>query len=161
VNRCDPQGLFIRRWLPELAALTNDQLGSPPPLASYPAPILDYDQARRLRLDTLSAQRLRSTSLQQNLARLPERFTPFGAERIAGASIGWSEQPQQELQPLAVAIDSLDAQGWTALMSWFSGSSRTTGSRAGAASASRKGSSSRRRSAKPAPGQLSLDLGSL
>jgi deoxyribodipyrimidine photo-lyase len=158
VDRCDPQGLFIRRWLPELRALTNDQLGSPPTMADYPAPILDYESARRLRLETLQEQRLHIGDVQTAMARLPRHLHPFGYERITQADVAWADlwgyQPPHALQPSAVDLERLDPAGWKALMSWFSGSSRTNG-------ATRPQTSGRRRSRRtqPSPGQLSLDLG--
>ena len=156
VNRCDPHGLFIRRWLPELQALTNDQLGSPPLTADYPAPILDYDSARRLRVETLEAQRLRIGDVQAAMARLPRHLHPFGYERIAEADVAWADlwaqQPDAELQPRAVNLEELDPQGWRALMSWFSGSSR-------AGADQRRPATSRSRRRRDSPGQLSLNLG--
>ena len=158
VDRCDPQGLFIRRWLPELQALTNDQLGSPPAMADYPAPVLDYDTARRLRQETLQQQRLSIGDIQSAMARLPSHLHPFGYERIAQAEVAWADlwvhQPPSSLQPSAIDLERLDPVGWRALMSWFSGSSRTTGSRT-----TQPASRSRSRRAQQSPGQLSLDLG--
>jgi hypothetical protein len=62
-----------------------------------------------------------------------------------------------------VDLDRLEPAGWRALMSWFSGSSRTNGTSrsrsntSGSRSSGRSGSRSRR--AQTSPGQLSLDLG--
>ena len=171
VNRCDPHGLFIRRWLPELQALTNDQLGMPPAMADYPAPILDYESARRLRLETLESQRRQIGDVASAMARLPRHLHPFGYKRIAKADVSWAdlwaEQPAEELQPTAVNLERLEPAGWRALMSWFSGSSRTNGSRdapdenddPSAAIRSRRASGpSRSRRRRDSPGQLSLDL---
>jgi deoxyribodipyrimidine photo-lyase len=160
VDRCDPQGLFIRRWLPELRGLTNDQLGSPPSMADYPAPVLDYEQARRLRLESLEGQRLQIGDVQAAMARLPRHLHPFGYQRIAGCDVAWADvwthQPPSALQPSAVDLERLDSTGWKALMSWFSGTSRTNktnnSSRTGAAKRSRS------RRGQESPGQLSLDL---
>jgi deoxyribodipyrimidine photo-lyase len=161
VDRCDPQGLFIRRWLPELRGLTNDQLGTPPAMADYPAPVLDYETSRRLRLEALEQQRLQIGAVQSAMARLPSRVHPFGYQRIAGCEVGWADlwaaQPPSALQPSAVDLDQLDPAGWSALMSWFSGSSRTNGT--SRSSTNKRASSSRSRRAQPSPGQLSLDLG--
>jgi deoxyribodipyrimidine photo-lyase len=161
VDRCDPQGLFIRRWLPELRGLTNDQLGAPPAIADYPTPVLDYEQSRRLRLESLEGQRLQIGDVQAAMARLPRHLHPFGYQRIAGCDVAWADmwthQPPSALQPSAVDLERLDPAGWKALMSWCSGTSRTsktnTSSRTGAAKRSRS------RRGQESPGQLSLDLG--
>lgn len=52
-RRFDPQGKFIRNYVPELAATTNDALLSPDGIAAkhYPLPVVDYKTARA---DTLS-----------------------------------------------------------------------------------------------------------
>ncbi len=42
VDRCDPEGTFIKRWVPELAHLPPECLGCPPSIKGYPAPILNY-----------------------------------------------------------------------------------------------------------------------
>jgi deoxyribodipyrimidine photo-lyase len=50
----DPQGAYLRRWLPELAGLPLDELHQPwkppTPPEAYPAPVVDHAQARRLAL---------------------------------------------------------------------------------------------------------------
>ena len=148
VDRCDPQGLFIRRWLPELAELTNDQLGCPPPMAAYPKPILDYDSARRRRLETLERQRQQIGDVRQAMARPPRDGQ--------GAAL--------DLFPTAVDLDNLEPRQWSALLTWFR-PGRSSDTRSGAASGSRgsdrngTGPSPRRSKARrDAPGQLSLDL---
>jgi hypothetical protein len=136
-------------------------------MADYPAPVLDYETSRRLRLETLEQQRLQIGAVQSAMARLPSHLHPFGYQRIAGCEVGWADlwatQPPSALQPSAVELDRLDPTGWRALMSWFSGSSRASGTSrssnnaSGGRSSSRSGSRSRR--AQTSPGQLSLDLG--
>lgn len=57
VQRHDPEGVFLRKWLPELAQLPNTHLAEPWKMtaleqgfygcqigADYPAPVVDYDQ---------------------------------------------------------------------------------------------------------------------
>lgn len=122
VDRCDPQGLFIRRWLPELAHLTNDQLGSPPPLEGYARPVLDYERARRRRLAELREQRRQWR--RDAYSPLPADLTPFGAERIEGARVDWARQPSPQLFPAALPVQELDPQARRHLASWF-GSGRT------------------------------------
>jgi len=46
----DPTGAYIRRWVPELAPLEDDEIHDPPPLAreatGYPAPIVDRTRTK-------------------------------------------------------------------------------------------------------------------
>ena len=139
VDRCDPQGLFIRRWLPELAGLTNDQLGAPPPMADYPRPILDYDSARLRRLEILERRRLQIRDPSAAMARLPAAMP--------------------ELFPAALDLDQLDPAHWRALLSWFQPGRRPVDAVPADGSAA-AAPPTRRRSARRAgaPGQLSLDL---
>jgi deoxyribodipyrimidine photo-lyase len=162
VDRCDPQGVFIRRWLPELRGLTNDQLGTPPAMADYPAPVLDYETARKRRLESLEQQRLQISDVKAVMARLPSQLHPFGYQRIAESDVAWADvwasRSPAELQPSAMDLERLDPAGWRALMSWFSGSNNSRGgSAAKPAHKQPRARSTRRR--EPSPGQLSLDLG--
>jgi deoxyribodipyrimidine photo-lyase len=120
VDRCDPQGLFIRRWLPELADLTNDQLGAPPPRSDYPAPLLDYASARRRRLERL--ERRRRTPERDPLAGLsplPADLRPFAAERFPGVDLAWAAPGSIALVPAPLDLESLDGPERRALASWL------------------------------------------
>lgn len=154
VDRCDPQGVFIRRWLPELAALTNDQLGSPPAMAAYPRPLLDYDRARRRCLARLTAQRQQWRP--HGFSPLPADLTPFAAERIEGSAVDWARQHAPQLYPAALPLEQLDGPALRDLASWF-GPSRSLQSRTPQAPARRPPSSGRRRSA-GADGSIQLEL---
>lgn len=46
-ERFDPNGDFIRNWLPELAHLSNKQIHNPPAMSSYPRPIVDLSASRK------------------------------------------------------------------------------------------------------------------
>lgn len=46
-ERFDPDGTFIRQWVPEVAHLSGKTLHQPPPLPNYPAPLVDVSASRR------------------------------------------------------------------------------------------------------------------
>lgn len=46
-ERFDPSGDFIRKWVPELAHLSNRQIHNPPVMDNYPAPIVDLSMSRK------------------------------------------------------------------------------------------------------------------
>lgn len=69
-KKFDPEGTYVRRWIPEIAGLATDRihapwLGSPAELAragvelgvTYPAPIVDHAEARAQALEALSTIR--------------------------------------------------------------------------------------------------------
>ncbi len=121
VDRCDPEGIFIKRWVPELAHLPAEQLGQPPPVKGYPAPILDYKQARKRRVQQLERQRqlfLQQENVVPYLARLPEILVPFGADRYS-SEVSWAQEPIADLFPLALDLDALDLEQAHALRTWF------------------------------------------
>lgn len=122
VDRCDPDGLFIKRWVPELAHLSPAQLGSPPPVKGYPAPILDYREARQRRVQTLEKQRglfLSADNLIPFLGRLPDDLTPFGAERY-DSDVAWVPSSGiGDLFPMALDLDALTTDQAKMLRTWF------------------------------------------
>ncbi|MDB9526446.1 FAD-binding domain-containing protein [Oscillatoria sp. CS-180] len=121
VDRCDPNGAFIKHWVPELAHLPTHQLGIPPQTKGYPAPILDYRTARQKRVQQLEEQRGRFLC-QENvvpyLADLPEDLTPFGSDRYP-SEITWAQNPVEGLFPEPLNISQLDLQQAKALRTWF------------------------------------------
>ncbi|MFM7427358.1 MAG: FAD-binding domain-containing protein [Elainella sp.] len=123
VNRCDPEGQFIKRWLPELAHLPLHQLGTPPPVQGYPAPILDYRQARQRRVKQLEQQRQQlrgQENLLPDLARLPASLVPFGSDRFASETAWANLEPSpSDLFPAPLDLDSLDFEQAVLLRTWF------------------------------------------
>jgi deoxyribodipyrimidine photo-lyase len=121
VDRCDPQGLFIKRWIPELANLPPEQLGSPPSLQRYHPPILDYQKARQQRVKQLEQQRQgfrQQTNVLPFLAPMPDCWTPFGSDRRVD-EMGWASWPQREMFPPALDLANLTDEQAQALRSWL------------------------------------------
>jgi deoxyribodipyrimidine photo-lyase len=121
IDRCDPEGKFIKRWLPELADLPVSQLGSPPTIGGYPRPILDYKQARQTRVKQLEAQRQhfrQQKDVAPFLARMPESWEPFGSDRFE-SEIRWAAQKEKGLFPKAIDLDHLSSEETQALRTWF------------------------------------------
>jgi deoxyribodipyrimidine photo-lyase len=121
IDRCDPQGKFVHRWLPELVHLKPQQLGAPPPIKGYPAPILDYSTARARREKRIDDQRyeiIHSPNVVSLITRMPEDVTPFGADWVP-SDVSWAQQPIESLFPFAIDLDSLDRVQAKQLRTWF------------------------------------------
>lgn len=121
VDRCDPDGLFIKRWVPEVAHLPPEQLGLPPQLKDYPPPILTYKTARYHRVKQLERQRrvfMHQEDILPYLSRLPEDLTPFEATRF-NSEVEWAQLPHTELFPPPLDLDALDLEQAKALRTWF------------------------------------------
>ncbi len=121
IDRCDPEGHFIKRWVPKLAHLPPGYLGRPPAVKGYPAPILDYKTARRRRVQQLERQRqqfLTQSNILPFLSRLPVHVTPFGSDRVPSFT-NWADLPQPDLFPAALDLDTFTLEQATALRTWF------------------------------------------
>ncbi|MGA7936239.1 MAG: deoxyribodipyrimidine photo-lyase [Kovacikia sp.] len=127
VDRCDPEGTFIKRWLPELKNLPPQCLGSPALIKGYPAPIVDYKPARRLRVQQLERQRqlfLNQENIVSFLSRLPTDLRPFGSDRFP-SEVSWATLPAPDLFPPPLDLNSLDREQSKALRTWFVASGET------------------------------------
>ncbi|TVP68319.1 MAG: deoxyribodipyrimidine photo-lyase [Leptolyngbya sp. LCM1.Bin17] len=121
VDRCDPDGVFIQRWVPELTDVPPAQLGSPPTLSGYPAPILNYKAARQRRVKQLEAQRgqfLNASNLLPFLAHMPQDLTPFGSD-LHGGEVSWAATPSPALFPPPLPLADLGPAEAKALRTWF------------------------------------------
>lgn len=157
VDRCDPDGHFIKHWVPELAHLPAAALGLPPRVKGYPAPILDYKAARHQRVQHLHRQRqafLQQEYLLPHLARLPESYLPFGSDRFT-SEVAWVQNDDRALFPPPLDIDALTIEQARQLRTWFVTSTEVA---AGQSASSRQSfRQSSRQSPQPAAGiQLSL-----
>jgi len=120
VDRCDPDGAFIKHWIPELAHIPAEKLGNPPKVKGYPTPILDYKQARQKRVQQLEKQRgrfLNSENVVPYLAQLPQDLTPFGSDRHP-SNIVWAQTPAT-LFPAPLDLTALNSDQAQALRTWF------------------------------------------
>jgi len=46
-ERFDPEGIFLRKWIPELSNLSNKQIHNPPLVEGYPSAIVDLSKSRK------------------------------------------------------------------------------------------------------------------
>ncbi len=121
IDRCDPQGRFVYRWVPELAHLKPEQLGVPPQTKNYPAPILDYVEARSRRANRLQDLRhdvIHAPNVLPWVTRMPENVTPFGTDLFL-SEVGWAQAPVGELYPTALNLDDMDSYQAKQLRTWF------------------------------------------
>ena len=121
VDRADPDGEFIRRWVPEVAHLPSAQIGEPQRVRGYPAMMLEWAGARREAVTRLGVRRaalIGASDLRGQIQALPDTLTPFAAQSGLH-EYGWALQPLSGLQPAALELGSLDGAGVLALRSWL------------------------------------------
>lgn len=121
IDRCDPQGRFVHRWVPEVAHLKPEQLGVPPKTKGYPAPILDYAEARARRANRLQDLRhdvIHAPNVLPWVTRMPQNATPFGVE-LFPSEVGWARLPIEGMYPSALNLEELDNYQVKQLRTWF------------------------------------------
>lgn len=121
IDRCDPEGHFIKRWVPELADLSPEMLGLPLLSQNYPTPILNYKIARQKRVQQLMRQRQvfrNQENVLPYLARLPKQLVPFGSDQYNSNTL-WTCHSIQDLFPTFLNLNTLDLEQATALRTWF------------------------------------------
>jgi deoxyribodipyrimidine photo-lyase len=62
-RRWDPEGVYVRRWIPELADVPDEHLHAPggvPRSKRYPSPIIDHGERRKLALERFKSARARA-----------------------------------------------------------------------------------------------------
>ncbi|MBW4540674.1 MAG: DNA photolyase family protein [Myxacorys chilensis ATA2-1-KO14] len=121
VERFDPEGQFIKKWVPELRHTPTAHLELPLLVKNYPAPIVDYQQARMRRVQHLKQQRqafIEQENIVPYLTRLPRSLMPFGADRYE-SEVRWAMLPDHDLFPAALDLDTLDLEQAKALRTWF------------------------------------------
>lgn len=121
IARCDPEGKFIKRWLPELSEVPIEKLGGNLRMLDYPAPILDYKQARQKRVKQLERQRSvfrNQENVLPYLARMPEFPIPFARQDFR-EGVDWFCDRNPSLFPKALDLDILDTEQAVNLRTWL------------------------------------------
>ncbi len=117
IARCDPEGKFIKRWLPELMDVKIEKLGGNLEIYDYPPPMLNYKQARQKRVKQLEQQRSvfrNQENVLPYLARMPDFPIPFGIGRAE-----WIVERNPPLFPEALNLDALDSLQAINLRTWL------------------------------------------
>ena len=95
----DPDGEFIRRWVPEISHLGTDQVHRPEPgdAPNYPPPIVDHHRAARRATDTIEALRRQlDPERRAVLERHGSRRPPPRQRTVARGPRGMQQGPQNQ-----------------------------------------------------------------
>ena len=106
----DPQGTFVRKYVPELRGLPPALLAEPPPTESYPGPIVDAKATAKRSRDAIAAIR-RTDAARAQAARVLKKH---GSRKRTGAKGREGAGARAPKRPAAASVVDLLLKGGTA-----------------------------------------------